>query len=67
MRTVDITNLDIKVWTQNNYFPQGNYLRSLTQPEITKQITFEPTDIGYDMKLQVWNVLSTTLLLEEML
>ena len=38
MNTVGIPNLYIKVWTHKSDFPQGDFLRSLTQPKITKQI-----------------------------
>ena len=41
MRTVTIPNTDIKVWTWKNEFPQGNFLRSLTQNEITRQRPFK--------------------------
>ena len=45
---VFIKNIDIKVWTQNSELPQGNFLRSLTQPEITRQRPLKLTDIDYD-------------------
>ena len=48
MRIVAIPNLSIKVWTRKCELPQGNFLRSLTQPEITRQTTFELMDIEYD-------------------
>ena len=48
MRTVYIPNIDVKVWTQKNEFPQGNYLHSLTKTETTRQRYFELMDIGYD-------------------
>ena len=47
MRTVDIPNIDINVWTWKSEFPPGNYLLSLTQPEITRQRPFEIANIGY--------------------
>ena len=41
-------------------FPQGNFLRSLTQPEITRQRPFELTNIEYDQIKdeisRVWHV-----------
>ena len=46
--TVDITNIDIKVWTRKSELPQGNHLSSLTQSEITRQRPFELTNIHYD-------------------
>ena len=48
MNTVAIKNIDVKVWTQKGEFLQGNFLRSLTIPEITRQRTFELTDIEYE-------------------
>ena len=48
IRIVAVNNIDVKVWTKKNYLPQGNYLRSLIQPVITRQISFELTDIEYD-------------------
>ena len=47
MDTVTISNVDVKVWTQKNEFPQGYSLRSSTQSEITRQITSKITDIEY--------------------
>ena len=35
--------------TQKRDFPQGSFLRSLTQPGITRQRNFELTDIEYDL------------------
>ena len=49
MNTVAIPNLDVKVWTQESDFPQGNLLRSLTQTEISRQITFKLTYIEYGL------------------
>ena len=49
MNTVSIPNLEAKVWTQKSEFPQGTFLRYLTQPEITRQRPFELTDIYYDL------------------
>ena len=48
MNTVAIPKLDVKVWTLKSEFPQGNFLRSLTKTEITRQITLEITYIEYD-------------------
>ena len=48
MNTVAIKNIDVKVWTQKGEFLQRNFLRSLTKPEITRQRTFELTDIEYE-------------------
>ena len=48
MNTVAIPNLDVKVWTQKNELSKGNLLRSLTQPEITRQRPFKLTYIEYD-------------------
>ena len=48
MSTVAIPNIDVKVLTRKSEFPQGNFLRSLTQPKITRQRTFKLTDIEYD-------------------
>ena len=45
MIIVAIPNLEIKVWNRRNEFPQGNLLRSLTPPKITRQRPFEITDI----------------------
>ena len=41
MKTVSIPNLEVKVWTQKSYFPQGNHLYFLIQPVITRQIPLE--------------------------
>ena len=49
MKTVAIPNLDVRVWTRESEFPQGHFLLSLTQPKITRQRTFEISDIGYDL------------------
>ena len=49
MRTFDVPNSDIKVWTYKSELPPGTWICSLTQPEITRQITFEVTDIEYDL------------------
>ena len=49
IRTVAIPNIDINVWTQKSDFPQGNLLRSLTQPDITRQITFKLMASKYDL------------------
>ena len=38
----------VKVWTRKSELPQGNFLRSLTQPEITIQRPFKLADIEYD-------------------
>ena len=48
MRIVTIPNIGVKVWTHKNEFPQGNYLRSLTHPEIRRVRSFKLTDIEYD-------------------
>ena len=48
MITVTITNLDSTVGTWKSKLPQGNLLRSLTQPGITRHTPFELTDIKYD-------------------
>ena len=48
MKKVDILNLDIKLWAQKSELPQGNFLRFLTQTEITRQKPFEFTYIEYD-------------------
>ena len=47
MNTVCIPNIDIEVWTYKSEFRQGILLRSLTQPEIIRQIPLELTDIYY--------------------
>ena len=49
MRTVAVPNINIKVWSRKNELPLWNYLRSLTQPKITRQRPFELTDIEYDI------------------
>ena len=49
MRTVSIPNIDVKVWTQKFYLPQGNTLCSVTQPKITRQRPFELTHIEYNL------------------
>ena len=38
----------IHVWTRKSELPLGNFLRSLTQPEITRQRPFKLTDIKFD-------------------
>ena len=48
MRTADIPNLYVKVWTQKSELPQENFLCSITQPNISRQGPFELTDIEYD-------------------
>ena len=48
MNTVAIPNLDVTVWTQKSELTQGNLPRSLTQPKITRQRSFELKDIEYD-------------------
>ena len=48
MNTVDITNIDVKFWSRKIDFTQGNFLRSLTPPKITRQRPFKLTDIEYD-------------------
>ena len=61
MDLVDWTHLDmvkwrshIKFWTRKSELPQGNFLRSLTQPENTIQIPFKLMDIEYDqIKVEV--------------
>ena len=45
MNTVDIPSIDVKVWTRKSELRQGNFLRSLTSPKITRQRTFEVIDI----------------------
>ena len=47
MRTVSIPDLNVGFWTFKNYTGEL-YLCYLTQPEITRQRTFELTDIDYD-------------------
>ena len=49
MNTVDIPNLDVKIWIRKSEFPQGNLLCSLAQPEMMRQRTLEITDIEYDL------------------
>ena len=48
MKKVAIPNIDIMFWNQKNNLPQGNYLISLTQHEITRHIPFKLMDIKYD-------------------
>ena len=48
MNTAAIPNLYVIVWTCKSEFPQGNFLNSLTEPEINRPKPFEPTDIEYD-------------------
>ena len=45
---VAIPNTDIRVWTRKSELPQKSFLRSLTQPNITRQRPFELTYIDYD-------------------
>ena len=40
---------ETKVWTRKSELTQGNFLGSLTQPEIIRQGPFELTDIVYDL------------------
>ena len=49
MNTFVIIDLDVKFWTQKNELPQGNFLRLLAQPEITRQRLLKLTDIKYDL------------------
>ena len=49
MNTITIPNLDVKVWTRKSELPQGNFLRSLTQPKISRQIPFKLIEIEYDL------------------
>ena len=49
MNAVAVPNLEVKVWTHKTELPQGNFLRSLIQPKITSQRTFELTEIEYDL------------------
>ena len=49
MYTVAIPNLEVKVWTRKRELTQKNFLRYLTQPEITRQRPFKLTDIEYDI------------------
>ena len=48
MNIVAIPNIDVQVWTQKSYLTHGNLPRSLTQPEITRQRSFELIYIEYD-------------------
>ena len=48
MKKVSITDIDVKFWTRKSELPQGNFLRSIPQSEITRQRDFELTDIEYD-------------------
>ena len=48
MNRVAIPNLDVQIWTRKSELPQGDFLRSLTQPEITRQRPFKLIDIEYD-------------------
>ena len=45
MRTVDIPNLGLNIWTHKYELPQVNCLHSLTQPEITRQVPFKIMEI----------------------
>ena len=59
--------MDDKVWTQKSELPQINFLRSLTQPKISRQRPSKITDINCDQikdATKKWNLLITTLLLE---
>ena len=47
MSRVAIPNLEVKVWTRKSELPQGDFLSYLTQPENTRQLPFELTDIGH--------------------
>ena len=49
MNTVAIPNIQIKVWNRKSDLPQGDFLRSLTPPKITRQRTFELKEIQYDI------------------
>ena len=49
MRKFSIPTIEVTVWNRKNEFQLGYYLRSLTQPEITRQIPFELIDIEYDI------------------
>ena len=40
LRTVAIPHIYVKVWTLKSEFPQGDFLRYLTAPGITRQIPF---------------------------
>ena len=46
-KTVDFPNIDIKVFNRKSDFPLRNFLRSLTEPEITRK-PFKLTYIEYD-------------------
>ena len=48
MNTGDILNMSVKVCTRKSGLQQVNFLRYLTQPGFTIQITFKLTDIYYD-------------------
>ena len=48
MNIVAITNIDVQVWTPKRYLTQEKLPRSLTQPEITRQRSFELIYIEYD-------------------
>ena len=41
--------MDVQVWTHKSELPQGNFLRYLTQTEITRQRAFKLTYIEYDL------------------
>ena len=47
MQKVSIKNIDFKVCTHKNDLPQSNYIHSLTQTAITRQIPFKLMDIEY--------------------
>ena len=47
-KTVYFPNIDIKVFNRKSEFPQSNFLRSLTEPEITRKIPFKLTYVEYD-------------------
>ena len=49
INTVAIPNLDVKVRTRKIEFPEGNFLRSLNQTEITRQRPFKLTGINYEL------------------
>ena len=49
MNTVAIPNLNVKVWTRKKELPQGNFLRSLISPKITRQRPFKLIEIEYDI------------------
>ena len=48
MKTVAITNIDIRVCTRKSEFSQGEFIHYFIQPEIKIQRHFELTDIEYD-------------------